>query len=257
MAGDLKTKMLGEFIVKKQLALLTAPVILLAAAGTAVADMDFGCLTPYVGVDAQMRHMGYQKQFGGNSLKKNYPQGNFFAGLKFNDCVGVELGYEISTKKSHSRTLPNTDVVFGRTINFAPPFTFTSTSTASSKIHGWNLNLVGYLPVLCEDNSLSLIGSVGVAQLKVRAHTKIRTTVFEPGETPVFTDANLHFHKSKAVLRLAGGAQYMMTECIGVRGLVTWENTSKFKMHRLRETARFVAKPKNTFIYGLGVFTQF
>lgn len=246
---------------KKQLALLTAPVFMLATAGTAVADFDFGCLTPYVGVDAQMRHMGFHKRFGGNVLKTTHPQGNFFAGLKFNDCVGIELGYEVSTKKSRSRTLNNADTLFGGPLEQSTQaLTVTNSIHASSKIHGWNLNLVGYYPLpVCDDN-LSLIGSVGFAQLKLRTHGALRIRGVDAVTRTTLVDQTVSVgrsHKSKAVLRLAGGAQYMMTECFGVRALVTWENTSKFKNHHRRNTTNLrLVKPKNSFIYGLGVFAQ-
>lgn len=243
---------------KKELTLLSTPLIMLAAAGSANAGMSF-CLTPYAGVDAQVRHMSFQKKFGGNVLKKNYPEGNFFAGLKFNDYIGIEAGYEVSKKKSRANPLNNTDIVLGAGLINDPLVTYKN--SASTKIHGWNLNLSGYLPIFCEDNSLNLIGSVGLAQLKLRIRERLTLTIQEPGETPVSFERNVHLlkhNKHKAVLRLAGGAQYMITDCVGVRGLVTFENTSKLKTPGISSThSALIAKPKNTFIYGLGIFTSF
>ena len=256
---------------KKRLGLLASPLIMLSVAGTAMADMDL-CLTPYVGVDAQIRHMPFQKNFGGNVLKKNYPQGNFFAGLKFNQYVGVEFGYEASKKKSRKVTHDNSDIVFGEPLEQVdPPFLLgiDHASHSSSKINGWNANLVGFFPILCEDNSLQLIGSIGVAQLKLKAKNTLSVTEVTsidvagiiPGTETEIHPFNTHFTKKKAVLRLSGGIQNMITDCIGIRALVTWENTAKLKGKGKRieigEATFSVVKPKNSFNYSLGIFTSF
>ena len=247
---------------------------MLATAGTAAADMDL-CLTPYVGVDAQIRHMPFQKDFGGNVLKKNYPQGNFFAGLKFNDYVGIEAGYEVSKKKSATKTHNNSDVIFGNRVIQEDPFTTVTSikSDASSKIHGWNLNLVGFLPILCDDNSLQLIGSVGLAQLKLKSKNLVTFSTssedLDPSSgnvifTPNTTTTLSSYQKRKVVLRIGTGVQHMITDCIGIRGLVTWENTSKLNAKPKSSNgaptilpASEKAKTKNSFQYGLGIFTVF
>ena len=271
-------------MMKKKLALLATPLMMFSLADSAIAGIDCMdlCLTPYVGADAQMRHMGFEKDFGGNALKKNYPQGNFFAGLKFNQYVGVEFGYEASKKKPRSVTHNNSDIVFGSPLQQGEPtdLGFDDTSHSSSKINGWNTNLVGFLPIFCEDNSLQLIGSVGVAQLKIRSKNSLKNvlviTTFDPntgepnGTQSITTIGNRDFTKRKAVLRISSGIQNMITDCIGIRALVTWENTAKLKAHgklisltengtsiALSETIRRISKPKNSFNYGLGIFTSF
>jgi hypothetical protein len=249
---------------------------MIATTGTAVANMNVMdcCPSFYVGADAQVRHMPFQKDFGGNVLKKNYPQGNFFAGFKFNDCIGIEAGYEVSKKKSGNRVHAPTDSVFGTSTEpLDPPFLvgISETSHAHSKIQGWNLNLVGFLPVWCEEYHLSLLGSVGLAQLKHKTRNRLTTT-----ETVTIFDAetdepigvrndvfigNTNYNKRKVVLRLSGGIQHMLTDCFGIRALVNWENTSKLHAQgrsvERRVRVDSIARAKNSFIYGLGVFTVF
>lgn len=250
---------------KKHLGLFTAPLLILGISGTAIADGGGCCFTPYLGVDAQIRHMSFFKRFGGNLLKENYPQGNFFAGLKFCDYVGIEVGYTMSQKKSRYKTLRSGETIFG-TILPIPPASLVSRedSSAYSKIQGWNLNLMGFLPIICEDNSLSLVGGIGVSQLKLKIHHRLK--FFAQGSdnlSPIIEAQNLAFeplkkHKYKGILRLTGGIQQLITDCFGVRGLVTWENTTQLKSRVRRSNGvLFHSKPKNAITYGIGIFTQF
>ncbi len=252
---------------KKKLALLVTPLVMLAT-GTAVANTNMMgcCLSPYLGVDAQIRHMPFQKDFGGNVLKKNYPQGNFFAGLRL-DYFGLEAGYTVSKKKHGTRNNVNGAPVFGVAPAPLGPLELSTTQIhrATSRIHGWNFNLMGYLPIFCPENHVELVGGVGISQFKHRAHrTLSATSVFEgdvPGTTDIELDVvNTHFNKRKAVLRLTGGIQHMLTDCFGIRALVNWENTAKLRIQgRDDETGErgFLARTKNSFNYGLGVFTNF
>ena len=263
-------------MMKKKLALLATPLMMFSLADSAIAGIDCMdlCLTPYVGADAQIRHMGFKKDFGGNALKKNYPQGNFFAGLKFNPYVGIEFGYEASKKKSRKVKHNNSDIVFGAPLEQVEPgdLSVDNTSHSSSKTDGWNANLVGFFPIICEDNSLQLIGSIGMAQLKIKSKNSLDkvlvTTTFDPiTDEPTGTEAlaeinNRAFTKRKAVLRISSGIQNMITDCIGIRALVMWENTTKLKAHGKlissgEETTQRITKPKNSFNYGLGIFTYF
>lgn len=245
---------------KKPWTLLAAPLVMCAVSNNAFAGLDC-CFTPYVGADAQIRHMEFKRNLGGNALKKNYPQGNFFAGLKLNECVGVELGYTIAGKKSRTVKHNNSDIVFGLPLEQPTPLVpaINSVTHNASKVDGWNLNLVGFYPILCEDNSLQLIGSIGVTQLKIR--TKNITEATFVSSTVVTETDHIHFKKRKAVLRLSGGVQNMLTDCIGIRALVTWENSAKLSVHgkdiNTAQVTRFIAKPENSFSYGLGVFTVF
>lgn len=260
---------------KKKLALLASPLVLLFTTDTVVANMSFMdcCPSFYAGADAQARYMPFQKDFGGNILNKNYPQGNFFAGFKLNNCIGIEAGYEVSKKKSGTRIHAPTDLVFGTTVEPLDPPAIVGIrdiSRASSKIYGWNLNLVGFLPVWCEEYNVSLIGSVGLAYLKMKVSNRrsntITTTVFDPVDQRIGLEdiqdfTHRKYNKSKTVLRLSGGIQHMLSECFGLRLMVNWENTSKLRARgRDVETnllGQSIARAKNSFNYGLGIFTAF
>ncbi len=210
-------------------------------------------LVSYVGVDAQMRHMDFEKNFGGNILQHRYPQANFFAGFKFNDYLGAEAGYTFSKKQLSTRAHQSTDIVLGELLPTIYPVLVSQTfqSRASSKISGWNANLMGYLPIFCKEDNTQLIGSIGFASLKSRVHNLV---IFNN----TLIDTN-YFKKHKTILRLGTGIQHMVCDNIGLRFLVAWENTSKLKAYaqNLNRTSFASTRPENSFHYGLGVFGTF
>lgn len=243
---------------KKKLSLLASAFVLFAASSASNAGVE--CLTPYIGVDAQYRHMGFKRNFGHNIFKNHYPQANAYIGLMFSDFVGVEAGFEYAWKRSINKAngagsieLGDTHLLIPGEVNF---------STNSSRIYGPHVSLVGFSPFCICDEHFEFYGSVGVARLK--ANLVYQPTAFRfEGQFFELTPAQLaqtkiSFSKHKAVLRLGLGFNYMMHECAGVRLGVIWENTKKF--NRLRgHTADLAARAsmKDSFIYNLGIFWRF
>lgn len=255
----------------------TLSLILLTVSGIASANCEL-CYIPYAGVDAQMRHISFQKNFGGNILKKRYPQGNVFGGFLFTHCLGLEAGYEFSKKQlSTKNSVPN-DIIFGintPTITAPSVINTVDRNRASSKITGWNLNLVGLLPILCEEDNVQLIGSVGVAHLKLRVrnvltHSEVEFNdpfVRNPNDTfTVARTVNTVLKNRRAVLRLASGIQHALTDYLSFRALVSWENTAKLEAKAI-DTSRIgtpvgtrvvrMSAPQNSLQFSLGVFTLF
>lgn len=216
-------------------------VVALGLALPVVADQDFA---PYIGADAKWNQMKFKNNAGGNQLAKNYPQGNLFAGIKFNECVGFEAGYESTTQKTRSSVTPFEANFFGDTSPSIDPLN----AKSKTKISGFNANLVGFYPIM-EDRSVSLLGSIGLAQLKLRN----RVTYTFGGDPEVF---NLNFAKRKIVPRATLGIQSMLNECIGVRALLTWERTSAFKKVYAKNSILNIT-PKDSQSIGLGVFYSF
>jgi len=229
--------------VNKKLALLATPALILAASA-ATANHGWGVM-PYVGADAEWRHMNFQNGFGDNLFRHDYPQGNLYAGLKFNDYVAVEAGYEATARKTRAVTLGAGSLSGGAVLPLNVQF------HSTGQIKGPHANLVGFLP-LCDQYRLELIGMVGVARLKANF---VRTAVASNGTaiSPSYTT----FIKRKSVLRLGGGIQQMITECWGIRAMLKWENTKKLDRMGAIENSLASLRPKNSFIYSLGTFLTF
>ncbi len=254
----------------------TLSLLLLAASAfisTQALALECFCIDSYVGIDAQARRMPFKKNFGDNVLQhRYYPELNTFVGIKFNDYLGFEAGYEFSKHQKNTKSVLPGQVVFGAPIAEPDPRfnNVTNTSRTCSKINGFNINLMGFLPIFCEEYNTQLIGSAGMASLKLRSRNTIMEignqtlTLQNPTEiVPVQrVEINTSYYKSrKWTFRASTGIQYLTPYWVGVRALISWENTDKFKPQGIdlnsgRKMSEY-AKLKNSLIYRLGVYVPF
>lgn len=246
---------------KKKLALVAAPIVLLAASA-ATAENRFG-LTPYVGADAEFRHMDYHKNFGGNIINHNAPQANVYAGVRLNEYFAVEAGYEATKRKTRRNAFRTGDTLAGVAVPILNGLAGgISQWSATSQIKGLHANLLGFFPI-CESYRLKLIGMVGFARLK--AKSTLRLLVQEDGDAvdQIQGQTINIFRAKKTVLRLGAGLQHMIDCNWGVRGMVKWEASKKLKMSDTNliinngNPATLSIRPKNSVIYSLGVFYTF
>lgn len=205
-------------------------------------------IQPYVGLDAQVRHMSFKQGFGDNMFKHYSPQGNVYGGLKFSRYVGLEMGYEFTQTRSRDSKLSAGDVSLGSKVeDIMEACSFHS----KAKLKGPHMDVVGFYTF---DNRypLQLIGSVGVSVL---------TATFERQTVQVASQATNTVRKierTKAVARLGGGIQHMFTKNIGARLTVNWINTARAKAYSndLISPAATI-KPKNSTVFGLGMLWKF
>jgi len=207
---------------------------------------------PYIGLDAQMRRMDFKGGFGDNLLRHNAPQGNLYAGIKLNDCVGVEAGYEATETRSREATLTTGEVAAGMPVASAfSPIDFKS----KVKVQGPHLDLVGFYS-FGENVPVQLLGSVGVSFFK--GTVERRTVQFS--NPPIASTMNRTLSEHKAVLRLMGGLQYLWGCNLGARATIGLVKTSKlviFSNDGLPGIFVPEIKPKDSTVYGLGVFWIF
>lgn len=205
---------------------------------------------PYVGFDAQVRRMSFKGGFGNNILQHHSPQGNFYAGVKFNDCVGVEAGYETTTTRTRTSRLTTGDVAAGAPVSLlASPVIFKS----KIKIKGPHLDLVGFYS-FGESVPVQLLGSVGVSFFKGTVERK----TLQMG-TPPIPGVTRTLSAHKAVLRLIGGLQYMWNCNLGARATIGLVKTGKLVIFSNDGAAGIAPeiKPKDSTVYGLGMFWVF
>lgn len=245
----------------KKLALLAAPVVMLAA--TAATAENLWGITPLFGADAQWRHMDFQRGFGENVFRHNYPQGDVYVGLKFNDYIGIQAGYEATSRKTETVTLLAPVTVNGVVLASTPGAVAKLDSvqfSSTARIKGPHLDLVGYLPI-SDEYKVQLVGSVGIANLKAtiyrQTNTVTRTVNNRQISTPTSTPP-VRFHGRKTVLRLVGGVQHYIADYVGVRAIVGWEDTKRLQ-NKLFATAPgttgvLKVRPKDSVFYGLGLF---
>lgn len=243
-----KSSKLSAYESSSKISLKCLPIIALLYATSATAYMDdFFWPSLYVGADAQVRHIPFEKDFGGNVLPKDYPQGNFYIGLKGNDYIGMEVGYEMSKTRTHSIFLPTNSILFGVKL----PFNVRQNVVVRFK--GLHASLVGFFPVF-EDCNLRLLASIGITNQKIR----VESIFTEINNGPPLGISGSRAVQSSYVLRLMTGLQYMFTDYFGIRGNIRWENTAKLKnIAPIRLQSPCTVKAKDSIILGLGVVVQF
>lgn len=212
---------------------------------------------PYIGIDVQLRHVKFPNDFGGNLFKKNYIQGNPFVGVRFNDFLGIEVGYEETVKK-------NATVINGPGVievnDFIPEGAF-HYSNNFFRMRGANANIKAFIPFCVCDEKFDLLGAVGVSHLKTKLTHQITAVSFFGAFRPLtigeMQEQKATFFKRRLIMRAMVGLQYFINCNVGVRATYTWENTKKFKNMTDLTVGNEIAKMKNSQLYGLGLFWQF
>ncbi len=202
--------------------LVVASALIGASTASAMGCFDFGCTSPYFGAEYEWtrsnthhRHNDFFENRN-HSLAKSYNGGNIFLGARWCDFA-LEAGYDFTGRKTHSaRGLNNTTTV----TTAAGTFTGTPFVRVKNRFDGWHLDLNGYMPV-CD--CLELIGSLGYGW--TRAKFNVNYALVDTAGTVLVRANDVSHHSNyKGVFRLGVGAQYMVTECVGLRTMVRWKN---------------------------------
>jgi hypothetical protein len=210
-----------------------------------------GKFSPYIGGDMQARKMSFKQGFGDDLFKKESIQGNFYLGFKVNKYFGFEFGHQVANKKSRNASATATARLSQAGQRFLPGAI--PSQMGIRQIKGWNLNVIGFLPISTE-YKMSMIGIVGLSALEV----KLKYTWTYPATARTAFYQQIKFKQRKNVLRLGGGVQKMFSDSFGVRTTIVWENTSRFnniKQNYLGKT--YTAKLKDSWTYGVGAFIMF
>lgn len=206
--------------------------------------------SPYVGGDALWWSSVVKRvdKLGGNRPAKNYWGGNIFLGGRFCEDWGLEIGYSWTGKKSKSETFN------GYAAGLLPDAH--AQASFKNRFQQYYLDLNGYLPL---DECWELMGSIGIGSVKSKLQFQIDRSY---DGRAINYKIPLRSHKTKAVLRLGVGAQFMATECFGIRGMVRWATTSFVRAHTNFNYPpngdNFEFQPfRSSIITSLGVFWRF
>lgn len=209
------------------------------------------CAEPYIGVDAQIRHMDYNKRYGRNIFQDDLPQGNIYVGLKLNNYMALEGGFETTLGKSRTTSLTSGTNYLGTFLDDPPQII-----VSRVRIKGPHFDLVGIYDI-CGEYRLQLIGAVGIAYLKTIQESWIVADSLGPIDSET---GRRTFRKRKSVLRLTTGLQHMINNCTGVRAIIGWENTRKLgDLGAPIENSISILRVqlKDSINYGAGVFVMF
>ena len=211
---------------------------------------------PYIGLEYSQRSLNMAEGYGKGLFVKRLPQGNLLVGLKLNDYIGIEAGYSFS--QSATRTAYSTagDRVLG---NLIPPNLLPDRFLAaenSIRLFGPHLSINAYLPI--GTSPFYGIASIGFAMLALKAQFKPIGNQASIAFTPAATEKlTRHFSSKKLVNRIMGGMGYQITEQVGIRFLIGYETTSRFKNIAPKELGPLRMSLKNNTISNLGLNYSF
>lgn len=216
----------------------------LLAASTANANWIDDCC-PMIGADINWSHIEGKDWDG--IFSESFTGGDVYAGVKFQENFGINVGYEWTERKHHDFSIPNNSTDAGGIRNNTGA---TVTGTSKAEINGPYIDLMGYW---CLTNCVDLFGSIGVAFLNANldiAPNGALNTAYTQGLSAITGD-------DKAVLRIGVGIRGMVNNWFGVRAKVGWENTERLRLTDNRGNG-FSTKPfKDRWMFGVGIFTKF
>lgn len=208
----------------------------LVAANSAAAFIGGGLIgggdtCPYVGIDYKQRWMGDNRHFAAtNSGRKgSYYGGSIYVGTRC-DCYGLEAGLEGAG--SNRRTI-----------------TFSDGSTVSARTNLWGgyLDALAYAPIA---DCFEVLGGFGVGVLAPKVNFSGAT-----GGAGSRANTTTGASRAAAVARVRLGANYMVSECVGLRGVLGWESTENLAVRGAVVTR---AHPfGNSFTAQVGIFAKF
>lgn len=210
-------------------------------------------LKPYLGLNAQMRDLGFKKGYGKENFESTMPQGEFIAGLKVNPYLGFELGYFSSIERYRNATTEYPTQNLGIPDFYENPGDYTR-AIGSSKINGGSLNVVGFVPLTA---NIQVLGSVGLARLRIKL--RYLPVANELGlMSQAGTEATSRdFVHSKYIPQAKLGAQYLITQTVGLKALIGWEGTKRFNLLKNKQGRPARVSLKDSYTLGLGLAWYF
>ncbi|HRE31274.1 MAG TPA: hypothetical protein PLD88_04805, partial [Candidatus Berkiella sp.] len=116
---------------------------------------------PYIGVDAALRNISFEPNFGREHFRHDYPETNFYIGTYMHKYLGIEGGYQHMYRQEKRQFYNTTQSVLGFTGNLGlGDQLYISDATLS----GWHINLLAFWPVL---SSTEITGILGVSWTKM------------------------------------------------------------------------------------------
>jgi len=220
----------------------TLLVVALIIPEIAMASLNFHSL--YFGASAGIKQNGLKSGFGDNLFRTTQPTAQIFAGIGLLPNLDLEFDLEKTINYKNTSNVAAGSYFLG---NIAPPGSPTRSFKSDAKYISVGVKLFYKFNTFKIENFNFLIGA-GIKRAKVK-----------------LTSQNLHNMKtfdlrdnnSKNLLTLSTGVEYMFNKVCGLRGLVSWENTSKLQPSLNQSGLNYMAQFKNSISYTLGLIARF
>jgi len=214
--------------------------------------LDFSALKPYGGLEYVQRSLAFKEGYGKGDFNKRLPQANVFLGIQVNDYLGVEAGYLFS------QAVTRTSFVAGPNQSLGEMLSLGQYGIFENKINltGPQMSFVGRLPFGI--SGFFALGSVGISWLSLKATRK----TLGHDALPIFNqeevmESKCNFSSKKVIPKAAFGLGYQFTDCIGVRILMGYEKTSRFKNIVPKEKDTLKMTLKDNILCSIGLTVKF
>lgn len=208
---------------------------------TAFANLD---VHPYLGVNIGMKHSRFASNNGGNIFKSNYPVGGLFVGVEFLPELSLELNLESTVSKKKKS--------YGQEGTYPLGIKLDQNYNFDSKARFYSVGMDLFYKFKFQESCNGFRPLIGVGIKKVTA--KLSSFYAPSANTLDSAKFDLNKHKSRILLKLSGGVHYDFNDIFGVRGLISWENTSRLKPSSPKGST---AKLKDSFGATLGMVVKF
>jgi hypothetical protein len=224
----------------------------------AISHADFlDTFCPYGGAEGKWQSIAGRSDWS-NALTKSHGGGSIFLGTRFCDFLGLEVGYSELFNRTRKHTYSGTEGFFNARAAEAQ-------TDITTRFSSGYLDLNGYYP--CFDGCFDFIGSLGISAMNPRMMVRVPaigpngTGFFQHDVAPLESITGI----TKTVFRVGAGAQYMFCDCVGLRGMVRFENTSALRA-RVPDRSQFDAsfntdalrRPfRDSISLALGIFAAF
>lgn len=208
------------------------------------------CLKPYAGFDFGNIDTKFENNYGNHELAKDLVFFTPFAGIRLQEYLTLELGYQRSKNKKRTALLRPGEVNLGVTV-LGPGVG--STFDTAMKIRGPQLTLAGRIPV--NKDFFALLLGVGVT------HAKADVEITKVSENAVASGRFAKFSSKKDVLRLLVGGEYMFSKHVGGRILFSQDHYSRLNLKASYgpgggNGGNLEVKLKNMLKYSAGIFVS-
>lgn len=207
-------------------------------------------LTPYIGTDIGIKKLRFKPGYGDNLFEAELPFSNLFFGLKFNDYLGIEGGYESTLQRKKTTTLFRGEKNLGITLTAD-----SAKYISKDKIYGWHIGVAGEYPLYNTriNNTSSIIWYAGIKNTTTKL---IRNRIQLYGEDS-YDYIVLNQNYKKNIAKLAIGVKNFINKHFATRVLITWEQTSKINPFSIYTTSPTItAKLQNSISYSIGIIIK-
>ena len=188
----------------------------------------------------------WEPGLGNKSIPNRAMGGAFVGGFRINDWFAVELSYDYLQSRSKQVSANKNEQVLDRIIP-----SHQETHKGKFNLKGWGASVGLFSDYLFDE--LQIFANIGIANLKPKVlHTHV-STVAIIGLPEAFINVKETLNaKSKYIPKASIGFHYMIEEWVGLRGSVTWYNTSRFG-YITNTNSQNSAKLKDTFVGSFGI----